>query len=385
MGLAFNPGDVTIPEAMLGGAAGSVDIARRISKLSVFEHILKPYTAVTLEILDQTNIIQNVGLDGLNTFEATFSQPLQDPQYSGTWLLTSIEKSRSLQNMRTTAYTAQGYSNHMFNLTKVQKAYRDQPMHQVVADLVGMLGASKGLDVRATAKNMAGNKHMPYNVNGTQIMKAIRGAMLHSASAKDDSSAFTLFENRTSLVLDTIENMLNNNSGGPTYTQRVLGTDFLRDVALQQYTIISWREDARVDMTTRQQDFKQATKAFDVFSTKLQTTGDNPASTYASIPYNSIRPPSYAKDYMSKRSTKAGEADSQSITIKVPLNPSLTVGTGVTIDIQAPLGDTDQSSQDPISGPFLIAETRHDVDMSKRRMQGTTSIRCIRDVAGAQG
>jgi hypothetical protein len=247
-----------------------------------------------------------------------------------------------------------------------------------------MLGVRKGLDIRATAMNMAGNKHMPYNVNGIQIMKAIRSALMHSASSKDSSSAFTLFENRTSMVLDTLENMLNSRSGGPQYVQRVLGSDFLRDVARQQYTIISWREDARVDMTARQQDFTQVTKAFDLFSTKTQTTGDSNPSTYASIPYNSIRPPTFAKDYMQKRSTKAGEADSQAITIKVPLNPALTVGTGVSISIQAPLGDTESAAPDPISGDFLIAETRHDVDLSKRRMQGTSTIRCIRDVGGAK-
>lgn len=381
MAVGYNPGDVELLQAMISGAAGSVDITRRILDFSVFENIKKPYTSVVLSFIDNADLLNyNVGMRGDNNLLLSFHQfPDQQP-YDGNWSLTSIEKTRSLDNQRTAVYKVVGYSQHMTQFPKVQKSYKGTPGTGVVADLFGRLPATKPLKINAGSRGPLGNEKMPYNINGQQIWKAIYSTLRRSASTKDASSAYVIYENNKSVVVDTLENALNRamGGGGPTYYQRPMGQDFLRDQALQQYTIISMREETRIDKNATVQNEKQATNTYDLFSkgfSKGQTSG---ASTYLNIPYNILRPPTFAKDFLANRKRMAGKFDSQSITIHVALNPALTVGESFSVETIAPAGDTDLAVPDLISGPLLATEIRHTVKLDKGKMSGTTTAKGVR-------
>ena len=375
----FNPGDVVIQECMLGGALGQVDVRARVHSFSVFEHILKPYTSIVMKVIDNADIINtNVGLDGTNTLKLSFSQPTQDP-YVGNWTLTSVEKARNLQSQRTAVYTLVGYSNHMLKHPKVQKSYRDIPATSVAQDLItNFLGPNKPLVIGAPARSTVGNKHMPYNVNGIGIHKAIRSVLLRAASSVDESSAYLWFENQHSMIIDTLENLMGKVAGGPKYIQRPMGQNFAIDVALQQFTILRLREENRTDQSDSVLYKKQATNTFDFFSNKFQKGETNQATTYLNIPYNIMRPPTFAAQFLNKRKEVAGKFDSQSVTIEVALNPELTVGEGFAVDTLAPSGDTDLALPDLIAGNLLASEVRHTVNMTKERMQGTTTVKGVR-------
>lgn len=376
--MSFNPGDVIISKAMLGGEFGSVDIARKIRRLSVFHSIQKPYSTVEATIQDDTDILNNsVGLIGNNTFSVMFSQPGQMP-YEGNWVLTSIEKGEPLQNQRTAIYNVTGYSPHMLKLEKVQRSFRHVTMTDAISQIVNqVLSPNKPFNILAPARNLTGNRHMPYNINGVQVFKAIRQLMLGAASSVDESSAYVMYETHKGLILDTLEHMLTRVGQGPTYYRRPMGMNLAVDLALQQFNIIAYREDSRADKSDSIEGDNQSTRVFDIFSNVFQAIpfGSGAPATFASLAYNSMRVASFAQDFMAKRRKIAGQFDSQSITAQVPLNSELDVGEGVNVELMAPLGDTNDPHPAKISGPLIITELRHTLDMMQRGMKALSTFK----------
>lgn len=378
----FNPGDIEIRECMLSGIPGSVDISRRIHDFKIYENIKKPYTSIEMTIIDNADIINNnIGLDATNNFlSLSFGQPGQ-PSYTGRWAIMSIEKGRNLNNQRTAIYKIIGYSPHMTKFPKVQKAYKNQTATNVAKNLIQQyLSPEKALQIGAPSRGILGNNTMPFNINGIQIHKAIRSTLLRAASTVDPSSAYVFFENQHSMVIDTLENLLNKAFTNPrnAFYQRPMGKDFLEDVARQPFIILSLREESRQSRPASIQDESQAVNTLDMFSNVFKKGNTQGSSSYLNIPYNLLRPPTYIANFLDKRKKIAGEFDSQSVTIHVSFNQSVTVGEGFTVETIAPAGDTDQVVLDRISGPLLCTEVCHSVILDKRRMQGTTTAKGVK-------
>ncbi len=376
--MSFSPGDVILQDFTMSGAAGSVDIRARVMNFSIYENIKTPYISIVAKIKDNTDMLnQNLGLDGTNNLTISFSQPGQKP-YKGTFRIMEVEKGRTLQNQRTAEYTITGYSPHMTNQPKVQKAYKEVPATQVANDLIeNILKPAKKLIINAPSKGLVGNKDMPYNVNGVNIHKAIRSVLSRAASIKDVSSAYVFFENQTNMVIDTLENLMKQAmaGNGPTFYQRPMGLDFLNDVAIQPFIILAMREESRASATDNILNEKQATNIFDLFSNQFQKGQTKDAATYLNIPYNMLRPPTFIANFLNQRKKIAGQFDSQSATIQVSLNTDLTVGSGFVINTIAPVGIMDTAVPDRISGPMLATEVRHTVLLTQQRMQGMTTVR----------
>jgi len=363
---------------MLSGPAGTVDVRRRVTNFSVYENIKTPYTSIVAKIVDNADMLnQNLGMDGTNVLTASFHQPGQNP-YRGTWKILEVEKGRTMENQRTAEYTLVGYSPHMTNQPKVQKAYKEVPATQVAQDLIqNFLNPSKSVLIGALSRGLVGNQFMPYNINGVNIHKAIRSVLSRAASSVDESSAYVFFENQHNMVIDTLENLMRKAVGSPTATfiQRPMGADFLRDVALQPFVILAMREESRVSATDNILNKQQATNIFDLFGSQFQKGNTQGASTYLNIPYNMLRPPTFIADFLNKRKTIAGQFDSQSATIQVSLNTDVTVGGGYIIDTLAPAGDTDTPVRDAIAGPMMATEVRHTVMLRQQKMQGLSTIK----------
>lgn len=380
--VAWNPGDTLLYDCTMSGAGGGVDVRQRVYDLAVYESITKPYISVVLTLIDPTDLLNGL-FDGNNSFSLSFSQPGQEP-YTGQFTVMSAEKVRNLQNQRVATYKVVGYSPHMTNFPMVQKAYRTQTATSVASDLINsFLKPIKPLQVRAPSVGMVGNQHMPYNINNIQIHAAIRSTLLRAMSSKDKSSAYTFFENKRALVIDTLENMINNVGGGPTFYQRPLGRNFLTDTAFQQWTIISLREDSRKDSVQTVQNQSIATNVLDLFSNAFKAGsggggGSGSSRTFAVGPYNSLRPPAFFSQFMSQRAKVAGQFDSQSVTVHVPLHTELTVGDGFSVQTLAPAGELETATPDSIAGNLLAAEVCHRVNFSQRRMMGTSTIRGVK-------
>ena len=168
--MSFNAGDIIVHKAIIGAAAGSVDISRRIHSFSIYEHIMKPFVTIKMTLLDSADILNyNVGLDGTNSIDISFGQPGMEP-YAMTFMLMSVEKGSALENLRTQTYYLTGYSPHMKNHPKPQRSYRDQPGTSIAADLINTyLKPSKSLVIGDVSKGLMGNKHMPHNINSKSI------------------------------------------------------------------------------------------------------------------------------------------------------------------------------------------------------------------------
>jgi hypothetical protein len=114
-----------------------------------------------------------------------------------------------------------------------------------------------------------------------------------------------------------------------------------------------------------------------MFTAGFQANGGT-ASTYMNMLYNILRPPSYMQQALPARSKIAGTFDSQSVTIQVGLNTELTVGEGFVIETLAPSGDTEKPVRDDLAGPLIASEIRHDVNLSRKRMQGQSIIKGVK-------
>lgn len=377
--MTFNPGDVQLRNFTLSGINGSVDVRRSIKDFSVYENIKTPYTTIVATIVDTNDILNtNVGLDGINnTLVASFSQFGQHI-YDGTWAIIAVEKGRNLENQRAAEYKITGYSPHMTKFPKVQKSFKDVPATDVAAALIGQyLSPLKGLSIGAPARSMVGNSMMPYNINGVQIHKAVRSVLARAASTVDSSSAYVWFENQFNMVIDTLENLMNHavSSQVATFYQRPMGQNFLTDVAIQPFIILTMKEDSRVNSAATVLDNQNATNTLDIFSSAFNKGKTGGATSYLNIPYNILRPPTFLADVLGKRKNMAGKFDSQSATIQVSLQTDLTVGLGFNIETLAPAGDTDNAVLDDISGPLLATEVRHTVQLNKSKMQGMTTVK----------
>ena len=62
--IADNQTEVIIKSAVLSsdrlGVAGEIDIAKIITDITLYEHILKPYVTAEIQFLDQVNILQDM-------------------------------------------------------------------------------------------------------------------------------------------------------------------------------------------------------------------------------------------------------------------------------------------------------------------------------------
>lgn len=378
----FNPGDTLIYDFTLSGDLGAVDIRYSIRDFSIYESLKNPFTTIVATVVDKTDILNNnVGLDGVNnTLNVSFSQPGQHI-YDGTWSVIAVEKGQTLESQRAQVYTITGYSPHMRNFPKVQKSFKEQTATDVVSSLINQyLSPLKSVVVGAPSRSIMGNQMMPYNINGVQIFKAIRSVLGRAASTVDSSSAYVLFENQYNLVIDTLENLMNKAASSQTATfyQRPLGINFLNDVALQPFIILALQEDSRVNAAAADLDTQNAVNTIDLFSSAFQKGQTQGATSYLNIPYNILRPPTFIANFLSNRKNVAQKFDSQSATIQVSLQTDVTVGAGINVETLAPPGDTDQAVLDDISGPLLVSELRHTVQMNKGKMQGLSTIKGVK-------
>lgn len=380
--MSFNSGDIIIHKAIVSAAAGSVDISRRIHSFKIFEHIMKPFVTLKMTILDSADLLNyNLGLDGTNTIDLSFGQPGMEP-YAMTFMLMSIEKGSALENLRTQTYYLTGYSPHMKNHPKPQRSYRDMPGTAIAADLINTyLKPSKPLQIGDVSKGMLGNKHMPHNINALGIHNAIKMTLLRSASSKNLSSAYVFFENRKALIIDTLENLAQKaQSPNITFYQRPMGQDFLRDALFQNFIIINMKEESRIDATDTTQDQSQQARPYDLFGlgTKLAGALSGAASSNFQIPMNALRPKSFMNEVIPARAKLASQFDSQSITIQVPYNTALIVGEGFSVQTLAPAGDTEIIVLDKISGPLLCTEVCHSIDLTKKKLSGTSTAKGVK-------
>jgi hypothetical protein len=377
----FAPGDVELKTCSLAG----IDIGNRVHHFSTFESQQKPYIAVKMVIYDSSDLLNyNLGMDGKTKLELEFSQPGQDP-FKGEFIVMAIEEAITLENQRTGVYEITGYSPHMTNLPKVQKSYKNKTATNVAQDLIKTyLNPKKPLKIGAESKGMLGNDRMPFMINGIQIFKAIATTLLRAASTKDKSSAYVFYENKTNMVIDTMENLLKEaqqGKGKAQYFQRPMGRNWLQDQVDQNFTILALKEELRVDATSTIQSDNMSVKPFDLSSNELanKTLGElKKSSSYINLVMNLMRPKSHLPEVIPERKKYAGKLDTQSVTVQVCLNTEITVGDGIKLEVLAPPGDTDIRKPDRISEkPGMVTELRHIVRFDGKKPQGTTTFRLL--------
>lgn len=380
----FGPGDVIIHKALLSGSGGNVDITSKIETISAYEDITKPYTSVVVEVRDTNDILNwNVGLDGENKLTISFGQPGQDPWTGNQMIVTSVEKTKTTENPRIAIYNLSAYSSHMNKFPKVEKSFKYKQGPNIVQDLINeFLKPNKPVKIGDQGRGILGNEKIPFVLPGISIHKAIRTTLLNSAAASHLSSAWVVFENNKNLVVDHLEQLLTKAKGSPvaTYYQRPTGVNWIKDMTLQNFIILAIRENARVDATSSMLNDKVAAQPLDVFSNFFQRTniGGGLPESFLNILYNSMAPPSHMKDVIPARKKFVANIEGQSITIQVALNPALTVGAGVGVQTLSPMGDTNISRPDKISGNHMIIETCHTVRVTQKRMQGISTILAVK-------
>jgi hypothetical protein len=383
--MSFNPGDVIIYRASLAGAGtggAAVDLSQHLRHFSIFESLKKPYVSFQGQILDMVGIGT---LTGENWLTIAFGQPGQNP-YEKTFAVTSVQRSHNSRQLMQQELEIVGYSPQMTSFPKVQRSYVNQPGTDIVTDLVNtyLQPLLVPFRVDAPSRGIMGSDRMPYTLNGTQIHKAIRQTLLRAVSTLDLSSAYVFFENNRALIVDTLVNLQTKamaqsfQETDRHYFQRPLGENFLRDVAWQNRIVLSLHEETRVDKTMTVQAEVQESRPFDIATNQFfkDAIGEGSPASYANIPYNILRPPTFLAGALPERKRAAAAFDQQSLTIHVSLNPALTVGEGFFVESLLP-GSQTQDHPGVFAGNLLATEVRHAVDFTRKKMTATTTCKGV--------
>src|SRR5688572_22842845 len=108
------------------------------TRLDVFETIMKPYLTAKLEILDNTNLLENSNLVGGET--CTFSFDAGEGQvYDATLNLLQIKGEKPVPGLRAQKYTIDLIGPEYFKDKQnlVQQSFRGQPGSSVIQQLHG--------------------------------------------------------------------------------------------------------------------------------------------------------------------------------------------------------------------------------------------------------
>ncbi len=383
-GQNFSPGDVTINSFIIGGT----DVSRRLMEFKIFENIKNPYTILTATILDVANILNQ--LNGAEACSISVS-PVGGPAYSGSFLVMAVESSIQLENQRAAIYNITAYSPQMVRLPIVIKSFKNITGTAAITQLVNQyIQPPKPFVAQSQSQNQLGTDQQPYIINGIQIYQAIKSIMTRSQASNDPASAWMFFENQHNLILDTMGHLISSASAGSTSTfyQRPLGMNFLKDQALQQFDILAMEEKSRVNTVDQVQGTNQTVDTFDVLTNIFKSTNFSQAgsggiqASAASIrnflPMNGMGADTGAENFVAPRKLAAGTYDSQSITVHVAYNPTITVGLGAAIKTLVAAGDTITPVPDGLAGTGVVTEVCHAVNFLSEKMQGTTTLTLLK-------
>lgn len=382
------------------------DLTQHLNRLRVYETILKPYLTAKATIIDNANILENLGLVGGE--EIQFVIDAGDNRiYEQKMNLLAVKGEKSTQNLRTIIYEIDMIGDTYFNDKKslVQQSFKGIPGTQAIQILHSTyLGGA----LEILSQSMGPISLQSYIVSAKKPMTAINDIAKRLNYGQHNSGNTLYFRDAKQHVLGPLEALFSRLSSQQEFIQEATWGKDWYDIIRAQNAIISAAAEVDVSKNGRggMQDVSSvATQEKKVFDFRLkEVVVDKMASKIPGAAKSLLAPilggggshggvPNYStmdSSHLPKQTDPSNKTEAERlysamtrngpmITVKVPIQSGIlcTVGKGCTLKLLPAMGDAN-IIQNSMSGLYLIMNLCHDCKADDRMVNATTTMECAK-------
>jgi hypothetical protein len=355
-------------------------MTRHVNELRVYETIHKPYHTAKMVIIDNNNIMDNIGLHGGESCSFVFDGG-NDEVYENELHVFSVHGERSNQSLRAQIYDVHLIGAEYFNDKKslVQQSFKNIPCTAAISQIHNKFIGS-GLRVLTSSNGPIAKES--YIVSAVKPFKAISDLRRRCVYGGGGNTLY--YKDNQSCVLTPLKTLQSQLSAMETFYQKnTWGKNYFDIQIVQAIIAISAQVDeskggrGSVDGVAETQN--QGKSVFDL-QTKKEVTGKRGGG----LPNNQTmdgndQPKStdQSSKTESERSESAEFRNGPMVTVKVPIQTGIhcTVGKGIYLNILPPIGDMDDidaNGNPSMSGLYMVVELCHELKLDDRQMNGTT-------------
>jgi hypothetical protein len=396
----------------------NVQIRELIKSLSVYETVCKPYLTATVVIRDKENLINNMRLIGGE--EVTFSFDGNERRiYSAKLYILSISKAQFQPNLRYLEYTVQligkAYFNDRVNL--IQQSFKGLTGTDAIKILHdSYVGGDAPLSVLAGSFGLLARDN-PYIVQSAKPFKAIDDVRrtLNFANYKTGNSLY--YRDRDQYVLAPLELLFERVSNvQASFVQRATWGYDIHDYVRAYFSVMKAELDVHGTqsaigelasvanqgktvfdlnlMRTVQTVLQQQVSPGKVVGTALvnlvgdilkgKTNGGEPNFQVMDTYNRSVETDTSSKTERERLYATTAKSGPR-VNVQVPIQggAECTVGKGINLQLQPPVGDIDSNTRNLYKGNWLVIDLTHNLTFESDKLyQGTTTMKCIRGGVG---
>jgi hypothetical protein len=388
------PCKIWIPSCSIAGA----DVTPHVLSLSSFETVCKPYLTGTLEILDQNNLVNGLGIVGGEPVEFTISGG-SGLDYSQTMHVLTVRGEPASNNLRTTKYTFQLIGKEYFGdkANMVQKSFQNLMGTDAIRQIhAQFLGGQLSIPIPSTGMLAQRNNWV---IGSDKPFKAINDFRKILTFA-GFSGANLYFRDKDKNNLVPVEHLFRGGGGTLFEQKNTWGSDWRNvfgayNAILQAAINVPDGGAASARMTSSMSQGER--KVADLFSGKKvfedaimggisdvlgAVAGGHGGEHNFPLFDSTLIPKQNVRDTAQDRKVVSSLVSGPQVTLKVPFQTgiSCTAGGSCTIRLAPPTGDaTDVTTADRVSGDCVVADVCHEARMTPDQGAiGTTTMRVIR-------
>jgi len=382
-----------------------VDLTEFVNRLSVYETIKKPYHTAKLTIIDNNNLLENMGLVGEETCSFAFDggeigNPRLDPitgeetstfgLYENTLKVLSVHGNKSKQGLRSMQYDIHLIGQEFFSDKEnlVQREFKGIPgtaaISQIHSEYIG-----GGLNIHGSSTTIGKESYRVQSKHPFTGINEIRQRLVPEGN-------WVYFKNRDGHHLAPLSALYAEAGNDETFIQKATwGANWFDVVEAQRAIIVavadvddqkpgSAASGARASTKGQKQSiFDLATKKMVKDGMKGGKLGGMPNMHMIDSKNNDEASDPSAKT-IGENLFRSQVQDTASMSVKVPIQSGInvTVGRGCYLSLMAPIGDLtsppDGGGESRLAGTYMIADLCHELFLDDRQQNGTTTFQAYR-------
>lgn len=401
----------------------NVDLTEYVQSLKVYETVCKPYLTAQIVLIDNKNVVENLGLVGGEQCDITFFSPPNNKKYSCKLHILNMKGRENPNNIRSQIYTIDLIGKIFFQdrATLVQTPSQNETGTTTIKRIFSNYLKGDNLTVLAESIGFLGDKEA-HTINNKKPLTAIQDIMKKITFGKYKTGSMLLFRDATSVKLAPLEYLIerapsNRANPKPFVQKETWGMQFSPED--EYFAIIAAHAEAG-----RQQGGRsgandvagvkhQGQVVFDLFNgglakykplaqmisagsfgsseaisnlmnlAKLAPNGLGGVVNHSlTNSYRAARPTAPDTKTMGERLYSANARSGPQLVIKVPLQTGInvTVGQGIDVRLIPPVGDVNAFNifNYNMNGIWLVTDLCHEVHNDTKMMNGVTVLQCVK-------
>lgn len=398
----------------------NTDFTSHVNQLRVYESISKPYLTAKITIIDNNNILDNMGLVGGEPVSFSFDGGPNSQSYDANLYVLTVKGQKSNESLRAQIYDIECIGIAYFNDKKslVQQSFKFIPGTQAISKIHGQfIGTDAGL--RILAQSIGPLSLQSYIVSAQKPFKAINDIKKRLNYGGFQSGSTLYYRDRDSYVLGPLEALFAQLSPQQQFFQEATwGKNWFDEIRAQNSIIsavadVDYNDSGRTSMKDIADKASQEKKVFDFRIKDLavnkmagapgigavvgsamsiaSTILGGGAGGHGGRPNYSVMDSAHLPAQLDPSNKSEAEQlynalikNGPTITVKVPIQSGIqcTVGKGADLKLLPPVGDVNQIGPNMASGLYLITDLMHYLASDDRQCTGVSIFQCARGGLG---